>query len=107
LRKVGITAAQCALGFRISTLMHRIGVKEDSFESSILDVYSRCNDIGLSPGDISSYLADLLEFSKTVMPLSRIPDYVKEKTCEKRKAEEEIEKLKPQIEKLQQQKENA
>ena len=82
-------------------------VKEDSFERFILDVYSRCVDMGLSPGDISSYLPDLLEFSKTVMPLSRIPDYVKEKTCEKRKAEEEIEKLKPQIEKLQQQKENS
>jgi hypothetical protein len=30
LRKVGITAAQCALGFRNATLMLRIGVKEDS-----------------------------------------------------------------------------
>jgi DNA repair exonuclease SbcCD ATPase subunit len=52
-------------------------------------------------------LADLLEFSKTVMPLSKIPDYVKEKTTEKRKLEEEIEMLKAQIETLQQQKEDA
>jgi hypothetical protein len=29
LRRVGITAAQCALGFRIATLMLRIGVKEE------------------------------------------------------------------------------
>lgn len=104
LRRVGITAAQSALGFRITTLMHRIGVEEDSFESFILDVYNRCNDIGLSPEYIASCLADLLEFSKTVMPISRIPDYVKEKAWEKRRVEEEIEKLKPQIETLQQQK---
>jgi hypothetical protein len=42
-------------------------------------------------------LADLLEFSKTVL-LSKIPDYVKEKTNEKLKLEEEIENLEVQIE---------
>ncbi|MGC2682128.1 MAG: hypothetical protein WA323_09690 [Candidatus Nitrosopolaris sp.] len=35
LRKVGITAAQCALGFRNATLMLRIGVKEDSPSSRL------------------------------------------------------------------------
>ncbi|HYA82756.1 MAG TPA: hypothetical protein VEH06_04815 [Candidatus Bathyarchaeia archaeon] len=66
LRRLGISAAQCALGFRVATLMLRIGVKEDSFESFILDVYNRCKDIGLSPQNIAFHLADLLEFSKTV-----------------------------------------
>lgn len=41
------------------------------------------------------------------MPLSKISDYIKEKTSEKRKLEEEIEMLKPQIQTLQQQKEDA
>jgi hypothetical protein len=36
-RRAGITAAECALGFRIATLMHRIGVKEYTFESFISD----------------------------------------------------------------------
>ena len=52
LRRLGISAAQCALGFRVATLMLRIGVKEDGFESFILDVYNRCKDIGLSPENI-------------------------------------------------------
>jgi len=30
MRKVRITAAQCALGFRIATVMLRIGVKDDA-----------------------------------------------------------------------------
>ena len=106
MRKVGITATQCALGFRTATVMLRIGVKEDSLESFILDVYNRCKDIGLSPENISSYLVDLLEFSKTVS-LSKIPDYVKEKMNEKVKLEGEIEKLKAQIETLKEQKEDA
>jgi hypothetical protein len=106
LRRVGITAAQCALGSRIATIMLRIGVKEDSFESFILNVYNRCKDIGLSPQNIAFHLADMLEFSKTVS-ISKIPDYVKEKTTEKGKLQEEIEKLKAQIETLREQKEDA
>ncbi|MGB8938262.1 MAG: hypothetical protein WCC17_24485 [Candidatus Nitrosopolaris sp.] len=107
MKKVGITAAQCAFGFRVATLMLRVGVDEDSFESFILDVYNRCNDIGLSPENISLYLADLLEFSKSVLPLSKIPNYIKEKTNEKGELKQEIENLNLQIETLQQQKKDA
>ena len=106
LRRLGISAAQCALGFRIATIMLRIGVKEDSFESFIVDVYNRCKDIGLSPQNIACYLADLLEFSKTVS-LSKIPDYLKEKTNEKGKLEDEKENLEVLIELLQEEKTHA
>ncbi|HXX96275.1 MAG TPA: hypothetical protein VEL11_04055 [Candidatus Bathyarchaeia archaeon] len=58
------------------------------------------------PENICSYLADLLEFSKTV-PLSNIPHYLKEKNDKKVKLDEEIEKLKAQIEGLRQQKQDA
>jgi hypothetical protein len=100
LRRIGITAAQCALGFRIATIMLRLGVKEERFESFISDIYNRCKDIGLSPQNIALHLADLLEFSKTV-PLSDIPAYLKEKTEEKGKLEEKIENLDVVIELLQ------
>jgi hypothetical protein len=106
LRRIGITAAQCALGFRVATLMLRIGVKEDSFESFILDVYNRCKDIGLSPQNIAFHLTDLLEFSKTV-PLSKIPDYIKEKTNEKEKLEDKIEDREVLIENFQEEASNA
>jgi predicted nucleic acid-binding Zn-ribbon protein len=106
MRKVGITAAQCALGFRIATVMLRIGVKEDALESFVLDVYNRCKDSGILPENICSYLTDLLEFSKTV-PFSKIPHYIKEKNDEKIKLVEEIEKLKAQIGTLREQKEVA
>lgn len=94
LRRLGISAAQCALGFRVATLMLRIGVKEDSFDSFVLDVYNRCKDIGLSPQNIAFHMANLLEFSDTALPLSKIPDYIKEKTNEKIKLEQEIRKAK-------------
>ena len=66
LNKVGISAAQCALGFRTATIMLKMGVKEDSFESFIVDIYNRCNNLRLKPENISLCIQDLLEFSKTI-----------------------------------------
>jgi hypothetical protein len=71
MKKVGVSGAQCALGFRIATIIIKTGINEDSFENFILDVYNRCNNIGLSPQSISSYLQDLVEFSSNVLPFPR------------------------------------
>src|SRR5688572_3521650 len=70
LKKVGITPAQCIIGFRVTTIMNRLGVKEDSFESFMSEVYQRCKNLELTPENIASYLTDLLELSKSV-PFSK------------------------------------
>jgi hypothetical protein len=66
LKKIGITPAQCALGFRAALTMNRLGVKEDDFESFMSDVYRRSKNLGLTPESIACYLTNLIEFSKTV-----------------------------------------
>ena len=106
LNKIGITPAHCAVGFRVAMIMNRLGVKEDSFESFMLDVYNRCKNLGLTPENIASYLTDLLEFSKSI-PISKIPHYIDQKIQEKKKLEEEIERLKEQKEDLEGQKSAA
>jgi cell division protein FtsB len=103
LKRIGITPAQCAVGFRVAMMMNKLGVKEDSFESFMSDVYNRSSKLGLTPETIASYLTNLLEFSTTVL-FSQIPDYIQQKTQEKKKLEEEIEKLKEQKEDLERQK---
>jgi DNA-binding transcriptional MerR regulator len=103
INKIGITPAQCAVGFRVAMMMNRLGIKEESYESFMSDVYNRCKNLGLTPENIASYLIDLLEFSKTV-PYSKIPDYIELKTQEKKKLEEEIERLKEQKENFEGQK---
>jgi hypothetical protein len=105
-KKVGITPAQCAVGFRVAMMMNRLGIKEDSFESFMSDGYNRCKNLGLTPENIASYLTDLLEFSKSV-PISDIPHYIEQKKQEKKKLEEEIERLKEQKEDLAAQKSAA
>ena len=103
LNKVGISAAQCASGFRVAAIMLKMGVQEDSFESFIVDVYNRCNNLGLTPENISLYVQDLLEFSKTI-PFSQIPEYITKKADEKKKLEEQLEKLRNEIEILDEEK---
>ena len=78
-------------------MMNRLGVKEYNYESFMTDIYNRCNNLGLRPESISYYLTNLLEFSNSV-PFSKIPDYIDQKTREKKKLEEEIERLKEQKE---------
>jgi hypothetical protein len=114
-RKVGITPAQCALGFRVAMIIvAKLGVKEEELESFILDVYNRCIDLGLSPDNIALHIKDLTEFSKTngtnnnrILPLSQISKFIQQKADEKKKLEEEIQTLKNQIKILNEEKSNS
>src|SRR3954468_14742417 len=73
------TPAQCALGFRAAMTMNRLGVREDKFESFMSDVYNRCcNNLGLTPESIASYLTNLIEFSNTI-PFSQISEFIEQK----------------------------
>lgn len=42
LRKLGMSPAQCATGLRVSKLIERIGLDENSIESFLSEVYTRC-----------------------------------------------------------------
>ena len=65
-------------GFRIAMMMSRLGVIEDNFESFMFDVYSRGNNLGLTPESIASYLTNLIEFSRTI-PFSQISGLIRTK----------------------------
>ena len=107
-RKVGITPAQCALGFRIAMMISKLGVKKDDLEPFILHVYNNCIDLGVSPDNVASHIKDLLEFSKNTnnnaVPLSQISDFIQQKTNEKKKLEQEIQTLKDEIKTLNEEK---
>ena len=101
LRNIGLNYSQCAIGARVATIMRRIGIQEDEFEPFMLALYNRCyNEPGLTPDRIGSYITNLLEFSDTV-PFSQIPDYILQKTEEKKRLEEQIEEHEAKIRELQ------
>jgi hypothetical protein len=108
LRKLGITPAQCALGSRTAMIMINLGVKEDSIQEFILDVYNRCKDLGLSSENIANHLRDMLGFSKTgAISLSGLSDYVKQMAEEKGNLEIQKGRLKQQIETLEHEKSDS
>jgi hypothetical protein len=100
-KKIGITAAQSAVGFRLATLMIKFGVNEEEFGHFISDIYNNSKKLDLQPDKIAYYLDELLKLSKDI-PLSQIPDYIKQKTNEKNKLEKDIEDLQEKIKELEQ-----
>jgi hypothetical protein len=75
LRKSGITASECALGFRLASIMKGIGIDEDNFGHFISEVYTKCKDIGLQPENITNILKQILDLSGSI-PLSEIPEHI-------------------------------
>ena len=96
LKRIGISPAQCADGFRVAMMMNKLGVRNDNYESFMTEIYTRCNNIGLSPEKIASHISDLLEFSRT-LPFSQIPDYIDQRIREKEKIEQNLESLEDQM----------
>ena len=92
LRKSRITASECALGFRLASIMKDLGVDEDSFRAFISEIYNHCKNIGMQPEYIAYNTKQILDLAGSI-PLSQIPDYIQEKTNEKRKLEENITRL--------------
>jgi hypothetical protein len=105
MRKIGVTATQCAIGYRVAMMMNRLGIKEDSFESFMSDTYNKCKNLELTPENIAYYLSDLLEFAKSV-PFSKITDYIQQKTDKKENLEQEIKNLEDNIDFLKAEKSN-
>jgi hypothetical protein len=91
-RKLGITAPQCTIGFRLANILKDLGVDEESFGDFVSQVYNECTRIGLKPEYIANNINQILDLSDSI-PLSEIPHYIQEKTNERRKLEEDIKKL--------------
>ena len=57
LRKLGMSPAQCATGLRVSKLVERIGLEDNSIESFLSEVYTRCQNLGVNPNHIAKYIS--------------------------------------------------
>jgi hypothetical protein len=63
LRKSRITASECALGFRLASIIKKIGIDEDSFSHFISEVYNKCNDMGIQPEYIANNIKQIFELA--------------------------------------------
>lgn len=60
LRKLGMSPAQCATGLRVSKLIEKMGLEDSSIESFLSEVYTRCQDLGVSPNHIARYMTQFV-----------------------------------------------
>jgi hypothetical protein len=91
-RKSAIAAPECAVGFRLASVLKDLGVDEDKFGDFVSQTYNQCMEVGLKPEYIASNTKQILDLSGS-MPVSEIPNYIQEATNQKQKLEEDIKKL--------------
>jgi hypothetical protein len=92
LKRLGINAQQSAMRVILVKMIQDLGVDEENFRTFISELYQRCLGLGLDPQRIAEYAKQLVELSESI-PLSDIPQYIADKTTEKRELEEDIRRL--------------
>ena len=96
LKKNGLTVSDCAKGLRMLMMLKRYGIKDDESQEKVpyflREVYTRCQEVGLTPQQVFDYISDIFKFSSEI-PIYEIPKFMKKRIEEKEKLESEIQEL--------------
>jgi len=96
IKKNGLTVSDCAKGLRMLMMLQKYGIKDDENQEKVpyflKELYTKCQDVGLTPQKVFDYISDILKFSSEI-PLSQIPNFMKERIEEKEKLENEVQEL--------------
>ena len=103
LKKNGLTASDCSKGFRMIMIVKKYGIQEDQLEDGITyflkEIYLKCQELNLTIQKAFMYIYDIVNFSNE-LPLSQIPQFLKEKKKEKEELEISIQDLYQKINEL-------
>ena len=76
LKKNGLTVSDCAKGLRILMMLKKYEIKDDENEERVTyflkDIYTKCQEVELTPQKVFDYISDILKFSSEVS-ISQIP----------------------------------
>src|SRR5215208_110118 len=96
LKKNGLTVSDCAKGLRMLMMLKRYGIEDDETQEKVpyflRQVYTRCQEVGLTPQQVFDYISDIFKFSSEI-PIYEIPKFMKKRIEEKEKLESEIQEL--------------
>jgi hypothetical protein len=101
LRKQKISVEECANGYRIHNIINALGISEDEKKLQIFlkDAHDFCTRLDISPQIIQDCLMEMIKISKDILP-SQMKSYVQRKIEEKEALEDELEKIKEEIPKV-------
>ena len=95
LRKLRLTAPECALGTMVASTMKSMGVHENDFFSYLAEICKPVKKSGYDPRQMVQYLAQIRALSElTQIPIEQLPRYISEQISERDQLSKEIEKLK-------------
>jgi hypothetical protein len=94
LKNNGLTVGDCAKGLRMLMIFRKYGIKEDDDGDNnnedqekvihfLKEVYTKCQEVGLSPQQIFVYISNILKFSSEI-PITQIPQFIKKKLRKKK-----------------------
>jgi hypothetical protein len=94
LKNHGLTVGDCAKGLRMLMIFRKYGIKEDDDGDNnnedqekvihfLKEVYTKCQEVGLSPQQIFVYISNILKFSSEI-PITQIPQFIKKKLRKKK-----------------------
>jgi hypothetical protein len=101
LKQNGLTVGDCSKGLRMLMIFRNYGIKDDDNDNNedqekvihfLKEVYTKCQEVRLSPQQVFAYISDILKFSSEIS-LSQIPQFVKKKIEKKKELESAIQKL--------------
>ncbi len=100
LRRLSMSPAQCVTGLRVIKLVERMGLDISSIETFLMEVYTRCQDLGLNPSHIARYMSQFVSFwggrannQDEVVSIQLIDSILEGKKQKKVELEEEIRSL--------------
>ena len=104
LKKNGLTASDCAKGFRTVMIFKKYGIKEedelaDRVTYFLKEIYLKCQEANLPVQKVFLYIYDIINFSNEIS-LSQIPQFLKEKKEEKEELDDSIQNLNQKINEL-------
>src|SRR5688500_15241648 len=96
LKKNRLAVSDCAKGFRMIMIFKKYGIKEDEKHDRVIhflkEIYLKCQEVDLTPQKAFMYIYDIINFS-SVISLSQIPQFLKNKTEEKEGLEVSVKNL--------------
>ncbi|MDF2738313.1 MAG: hypothetical protein K0S93_2173, partial [Nitrososphaeraceae archaeon] len=91
-----LTVSDCAKGLRMLMMLKKYGIKDDEDRERVTfflkEVYTKCQEVGLTPQQVFDYISDILKFSSEIS-ISQIPQFIKKRIEEKEELESTMQKL--------------
>ena len=103
LKQNELTISGCAKGLRMLMMLKKYEIEDDEIEEKVTfflkEIYTKCQEAGLTPQKVFDYISDILKFSSEIS-ISQIPSYLKKKIEEKEGLESAIQQLSKKTEEL-------